>query len=429
MLRSEFSKDSAKNCLARKSSYKLLLDSFHRRSYDQLSSIRRLMLISSQFASGREPQRIQTHLWKPMMRFDRNIHGIGWFDILQRLLKPVSLPIAKKCPVICTFINLMKGLCIGKPAIILLVFFLLSIQVSAAYCPPNCGCTSGTIDCQKCLQYYFREYSTSSKTCVCMSGFKELEPTQESCTPSNCSRSSSTVGCYTCPSKWMISVNYLLSVASCVCQPNYYYDGTDCICNAQMNPTLFYEDILSVACFQCPQGCRCDASGCAECASQTLRTVTFDITGRRKVCNCIAPYLLVNGMCVCPKLCQCNSSTGSMSCDPSSNRVLSKYGVWACRWPYTDTHFECVCQPNFISVNSSIVGAYDPSQQCMCTSVVDSINYYLNGKGSCLACEHWCLCNENGCYSCQAVSNRAVTGNKCDCVAPYVGFYGICICV
>ena len=262
-----------------------------------------------------------------------------------------------------------------------------------------------------------------------MSGFKELEPATDYCTPGNCTLSSDYAGCISCPSKWMLIPNLLLSVVICVCQPNYYYDGTDCICNAQMNPTLFYEDILSVACFQCPQGCRCDASGCAECASQTLRTVTFDITGRRKVCNCIAPYLLVNGMCVCPKLCQCNSSTGSMSCDPSSNRVLSKYGVWACRWPYTDTHFECVCQPNFISVNSSIVGAYDPSQQCMCTSVVDSINYYLNGGGSCLACEHWCLCNENGCYSCQAVSGRAVTGNKCDCVAPYVGFYGICICV
>lgn len=208
-----------------------------------------------------------------------------------------------------------------------LLLFLLVAGVAAEYCPPNCQCTNGTIDCLKCLQAYFRVYHTNTSSCVCMHGFKELTPIGSHCCPANCSVCSDFAGCVACPKKWKVHANYVLWVGICICQDNYFHDGSDCMCLSSQLPQSYYEDVAAVVCYSRPEGCTCNESGCASCSPSTYRAVTSGPTGKL-ICDCVAPYKLFNGACVCPKLCVCNQADGSITCDPASYRSLSRYGIW-----------------------------------------------------------------------------------------------------
>lgn len=259
----------------------------------------------------------------------------------------------------------------------MIVLFCLANGVnnrSVSECPKDCNCSSNssnrTIGCLECLQNFFRVYSSSDNNCPCTSGFRELEVAGYYCCPMNCTICSSTGDCVQCGSSWTLQKSDV-GLEVCMCRQNFYYDGTDCYCLSQIQPTGYYWVEPENSCYVCPSGCNCTVDGCISCSTSARRVVIIiqvNLTHSAKSCPCLPPFEPTDVGCACPT--NCNCTHGSISCDDTSQRFLTAYNIWLCKAPFYEVNGTCVCRAPYV--------LDDISLGCICSSRFNTSLAYLS---------------------------------------------------
>jgi len=129
-----------------------------------------------------------------------------------------------------------------RPLAILLLVAIGAGQsgIGTAMCPSVCKCTDlGNIRCLNCLRTYFRDYSSVSASCPCISGFVELYVPGEYCCSQNCTSCSAKGNCLSCAKNWTLQTSGS-GVRVCICSENFYYDRNECRCMSHIKPGRYY---------------------------------------------------------------------------------------------------------------------------------------------------------------------------------------------
>lgn len=79
----------------------------------------------------------------------------------------------------------------------------------------------------------------------------------------------------------------------CSCNVPYTMKNGSCICMSELNPSLYYFDIISRICYICPIGCNCNQTGCYDCAPDSLRFTYAN--GSYSYCPCLQIAFVING--------------------------------------------------------------------------------------------------------------------------------------
>lgn len=180
---------------------------------------------------------------------------------------------------------------------------------------------------------------------------------------------------------------------ACSCQHPYTMRETNCVCMSELENENYYID-LDGMCSACPNGCKCNASGCVECHPDTMRTV-YRIG--RSVCPCLQNAELVGNTCT---ICPMNQMVSAGRCVECPNCLACDLlGCVSCHNQTVLQNHDCVCsQPDEINVRGV----------CIC----QTSKFRNHSTGNCEPCPYNCLTcaldsqNILKCTSCHRNSNR-----------------------
>lgn len=239
------------------------------------------------------------------------------------------------------------------------------VSVAMAGCPASCECENKTLLCEVCLSLHYQTYDLATSGCKCLDNFQKFHGGKDICCPNNCVKCYSR-GCATCKEHASTLWNNTFKYYQCVCDQNYYLEGTDCACRAKRELSKYYVNTMKGTCNKCPEGCNCSANGCYPCNSEANRNVAESF-GNVKICDCIYPFREVEGICRCPINCTCTNET--IQCSSSSHFYLNG-NTWLCQEPYVLKDGSCQCIDPYILIE--VFG----NLQCLCKSKIDNTKYY-----------------------------------------------------
>lgn len=221
-------------------------------------------------------------------------------------------------------------------------------------CPAGCNCTEG--GCVWCEEFTNREVRVGAKNisgCDCKLGTSLKDG-------------------------YCVCFIFSTFTTDCPCTGSYEMMNGYCACLSEVAPTLHYLDTVTGWCYKCPEGCRCNETGCWDCEVDTLRWNYVNKTSGRGHCPCKQLAWLENGVCI--------------SCAPGYFFI---YGVCQrCTECATCTKYGCTtCKEGMYLVNLKCVCYYDEyvniDGDCVCPFA--TYEMLVQGKIRCLPCPNNCL--------------------------------------